>query len=84
MNAVHINRLYQHLPQVFDQICADHEALMVTREQGENVVILSHSDYAALAETAYLLRSPVMAERLRESLESFKQGHGVERQLVEE
>lgn len=84
MNAVHINRLYQNLPQVLDQVCADHEALIVTREEGENVVILSHSDYAALTETAYLLRSPAMAERLRDSLESFKQGYGVECQLVEE
>ncbi len=53
-----------------------HEATIITRDKGDQAVLLSYSDYSALAETAYLLRSPVMAERLRDSLESFQQQLG--------
>ncbi|MEI6386007.1 MAG: type II toxin-antitoxin system Phd/YefM family antitoxin [Spirochaetota bacterium] len=35
-----------------------HEPLIVTRPNGQNVVVLSYEDYAAVEETSYLLRSP--------------------------
>ncbi|SEH05399.1 type II toxin-antitoxin system Phd/YefM family antitoxin [Candidatus Venteria ishoeyi] len=81
MNAIHIQELQQCLPQTLDQVCDDHEPMIITRA-GKQAVLISHEDYSALQETLYLLSSPVMAQRLRESLASFQQGQGVERDLI--
>ncbi|RWX49199.1 Antitoxin Phd/YefM, type II toxin-antitoxin system, partial [Candidatus Electrothrix marina] len=44
---------------------------------------LSYEDYSAIEETAYLLRSPKNAKRLREGITSFNEGKGLERELIE-
>lgn len=56
------------LKKALDDVCADHEPLRVDRKNGEAVVVVSASDYAALEETAYLLRSPENARRLLSAL----------------
>ncbi len=56
------------LKKALDAVCADHEPLRVDRKNGEPVVVISESDYAALEETAYLLRSPENARRLLTAL----------------
>ncbi len=53
-----------HLKSVLDHVCEDHEPVLVTRQKGGNVVILSEEDYRSLEETAYLLRSPANARKL--------------------
>jgi antitoxin YefM len=84
MNAIHIHQLRDNLPQTLDKVCHDHEPIIITRDEGDEVVILSYADYSALEETGYLLRSPVMAKRLRDSLASFYNEGGIERNLIEE
>ena len=57
--------------------------MIVTRQGGESVVLISLADYESLDETAYLLRSPRNAERLRESLRQFEEGKVVRKTLEE-
>lgn len=83
MNAIYYKELRHNITKVMDRVCDTHEPLIITRKSGENTVLLSYQDYSAIQETLYLLSSPKMAARLRESLESFRQGTGVERALVE-
>lgn len=52
------------LKKALDAVCDDHEPLRVMRRNGEAVVVVSESDFAALEETVYLLRSPENARRL--------------------
>ena len=66
-----------------DRVCENHEPVIITRKNRSNLVLLSYEDYSAIEETAYLLRSPKNAKRLRESIKSFKEGTGTERELVE-
>jgi antitoxin YefM len=47
-----------------EQVCTDHDPLIITRAKAQSVVMLSLEDYQSLAETAYLLRSPTHARRL--------------------
>jgi antitoxin YefM len=56
-----------------EQVCIEHTPLLITRRNGENVMILSEGDYRSLEETAYLSRSPKNLRRLLESL-SRKEG----------
>ncbi len=82
MNAIHIQQLRNHLTETLDRVCEDHEPMIITRE-GKQAVLISYEDFSALQETLYLLSSPAMAERLRESLASMQQGGGEERDLIE-
>lgn len=57
-----------------EQVCNDHEPVIVTRKNARSVVIMSLEDYNAIQETAYLLRSPANAENLRTSIKQYEQG----------
>jgi len=61
------------LKSYLEQVCTEHTPLLITRRNGENVMILSEDDYRSLEETAYLSRSPKNLRRLLESL-SRKEG----------
>jgi antitoxin YefM len=52
-----------------DRVCEERIPLLVKRRNGDDVVILSKEDYAAMEETAYLLQSPANAQRLLEALQ---------------
>ena len=84
MTAINVTRFRETLKESLEEVVDNHEALIVTRPNGQNVVVLSYEDYAAVEETSYLLRSPANARRLKESLESFEKGQGTERKLVDE
>ena len=55
---------------------------MITNK-GRTVVLMSMEDYESMEETDYLLRSPVNAKCLEESIAQLEAGKGVERKLVE-
>ncbi|MEN1479142.1 YoeB-YefM toxin-antitoxin system antitoxin YefM [Pseudomonas aeruginosa] len=61
----------------------DRAPILITRQNGEACVLMSLEEFNALEETAYLLRSPANARRLMDSIDSLKQGQGVERDLAE-
>lgn len=56
--------LRTNLKSLCDKVCADHEPLLIERQNGDNLVLVSAEDYAAMQETFYLLRSPANAKRL--------------------
>ncbi|MBT3379155.1 MAG: type II toxin-antitoxin system prevent-host-death family antitoxin [Lentisphaerae bacterium] len=73
----------ENLAQTMQQVCDDHDAVVITRRRDQAVVMMSLEDYESLEETAYLLRSPRNALRLREAVEQLRTGGGTERQLPE-
>jgi antitoxin YefM len=66
--------LRANLKQALDQVCSDREPLRVERKSGESVVLVPADDFAALEETAYLLRSPENARRLLNALHGDRSG----------
>ena len=66
--ALSYSQLRAELKSVLDEVCDTHEPAYVTRRNGGDVVILAREDYEAMDETAYLLRSPANARRLRAAL----------------
>ena len=71
-----------NLASTMDRVCNDHEALIITRNGDQAVVMLSLEDYKALEETAYLLRTPASARRLLSAVAQLNAGKGVERELA--
>ena len=72
-----------NLASTMDRVCNDHEALIITRNGEQAVVMLSLEDFKALEETAYLLRSPTNARRILSAAAQLNAGKGVERKLAE-
>jgi len=64
-----------------DKVCDDHAPVIVTRQKAREVVLLSLSDYRALEETAYLLRTSANAARLAGSIADIASGRVGERQI---
>lgn len=83
MDAITYTTARANLAQTMSRVCDDHEPIIITRNSNQAVVMLSLEDYNALQETAYLLRSPVNARRLLESIAELEGGGGTERGLVE-
>ena len=82
MNAITYTTARAKLASTMDRVCNNHEALIITRNSDQAVVMLSLEDYNALEETAYLLRTPANAKRLLAAAAQLNAGKGVERKLV--
>jgi antitoxin YefM len=74
----------QQLKTYFDKVRNSHSPLFVTSANGEDVVVLSKSDYESMEETFYLLKSPKNAVRLLQGIDDYEKGLGKERSLIEE
>lgn len=83
MDTVTYTTARANLASTMDRVCNDHEALIITRNGEQSVVMLSLEDYQALEETAYLLRTPANARRLLSATAQLNAGKGVERELAE-
>jgi len=84
MDAINYSDLRQNLKKYLDCVYHDHEPLIVTRKNHENVVILSIKDYNALNETQYLLSTKNNADHLLNSLNQLRSEKGVPKELIEE
>ncbi|HEY9249485.1 MAG TPA: type II toxin-antitoxin system prevent-host-death family antitoxin [Rariglobus sp.] len=86
MNAITYTAARENLASTMDQVCADHDPVIITRNRDQAVVMMSLEDYESLQETAYLLRAPANARRLLESvaeLKGAKKKAGVTKSLFE-
>ncbi|WP_310390246.1 type II toxin-antitoxin system prevent-host-death family antitoxin [Roseateles sp.] len=81
MDAITYSTARANLASTMDRVCNDHEALIITRNGDQSVVMLSLEDFQALQETAYLLRNPTNAKRLMSAVAQLGAGKGVEREL---
>jgi antitoxin YefM len=68
MDTISYSKLRANLKSALDRAVDDHEVITIKRAKGGDAVILSKDDYTALAETAYLLRSPANAKQLRDAM----------------
>lgn len=73
----------ESLASTMDQVCVDHDPVIITRNRDQAVVMMSLEDYESLQETAYLLRSPANARRLLDSISELKGSGGITKSLDE-
>jgi len=83
MDAVSYSQVRQKLARTMDKVCRDREAVIITRQRSESVVMMSLEEYEALEETAFLLRSPKNAKRLIAAMSELEAGRGAVRELAE-
>jgi antitoxin YefM len=79
MTAMTYTAARENLASTMDQVCSDHDPVIITRNRDQAVVMLSLDDYESLQETAYLLRSPANARRLLASIDSLNKGKKIKK-----
>ncbi|MFS8979418.1 type II toxin-antitoxin system prevent-host-death family antitoxin [Cupriavidus necator] len=83
MRTVHFSDARSNLKAVMDQTINDHDAVLITRRDAPNVVLMSQAQYDSWVETLYLLSNPANAKRIMEGIAQHRAGKGVERELVD-
>ena len=83
MDAITYSTARANLAKTMDRVCEDHAPIIITRNGGQSVVMVSLDDYQALEETAYLLRNPANARRLLSAVGQLVEGKGKLRELSE-
>ena len=82
METITYTTVRKSLAQTMENVCEDHEPIVITKRESEPVVLLSLEDYKALQETVYLIRSPKNAERLTQAIREIEEGKAIERDLL--
>jgi len=82
VDAITYSSARANLARTLDRVCDDHEALIITRNGEQAVVMLSLEDFQALEETAYLLRNPANAKGLLSAAAQLTAGKGAARKLA--
>lgn len=82
MQSVTYSEARENLKAVIDKAVADRAPLLITRQRGENVVMVSASEWAGMEETMHLLSSPENARRLMEGIKELDAGLGEEHELI--
>lgn len=73
----------EKLSDLIEKVCEDHDPLIITKKRDRAVVMISLEDYESLKETSYLLKSPLNARRLLESIKEIEAGKGMEKDLLD-
>ncbi len=82
MEAITYSHTRQHLAEIMNKVSDDRSPVLITRQSGNPVVMMSLQDFNALEETVYLMRSPRNAKRLMESIEQLAAQGGQQRELL--
>jgi len=83
MNAVSYTDLRQNLKTYMDKVYNDHDPLIITRKNNQNIVLLSIEEYNSLIETNYLLSSEENYKYIQESIDQYEKGKIEKRDLIE-
>ena len=67
MHALSLDYLRTHLDEAVS--LTEVGAVIITRDSGDNLILVSESDWRTLQETAHVLATPLNAERLQHSLQ---------------
>jgi antitoxin YefM len=83
MDAITYTEARNNLARTMDKVNDDHAPIIITRQNGQPVVMMSLDDFEAWQETDYLFRSPANAKRLMTSIEQDRQGQASAHPLID-
>ena len=83
MDVISYTEARANLKRLMDNVVNDRAPTIITRRNGEAVVMISLDEWNAMEATEHLLRSPANAHDLMESIAELDAGKGVERELIQ-
>lgn len=84
MKVISFSDARSSLKAVLDRVVSDCDATIISRRDADDAVVMSLDYYNSLMETVYLLRSPKNAEHLHRSIDQYKSGKVISRDLIDE
>jgi antitoxin YefM len=82
MIAINYTNTRQNFKEYCDKTVNDFETVIITRERGENVVLISEYEYNNMLENLYIRSNPKDYNELLESILQLKKGQGKMRELA--
>ncbi len=73
MQAFTVSKLRAQLDDILDM--AEAEEILIARDSGENLMLVTEASWRALQETAHLLATSLNEERLQQSLQQLRAEH---------
>lgn len=73
----------RNMKSYFDKVFSMQKPLFISRSKGEDMVLISKSEFQSIQETFHLLKSPKNAERLLDAINEDKAGKGEIKNLIE-
>lgn len=70
MNVTTISKFRKNSKNYFDQVIEDKDVLLITRNDGQTVVVMTLEEYNSKVETDYLNSSPANRQHLEKSISS--------------
>ena len=84
MRIVSFTQARNGLKSVLDNLSDDAQCTVITRRDAEDAVVMSFDYYSSLMETMHLLKSPANAAHLARSIEQYRSGKVIQRELIDE
>lgn len=83
MLALPFSKVRANFKKVCDEVTEDFETIIITRERGENVVMMSESEYNNLLENLYVRKNKAFYNELIESIGQVAEGLTVKGDIIE-
>ena len=83
MEVTNLTDFRRNMRVYFEKVQNMRKPLFIKRPKGNDMVLISKSEYASMQETFYLLKSPKNAERLLKAIESDKAEKGTVHELFD-
>ena len=83
MDVLNFSETRARLKAVMDKVVRERAPVVVSRKNGEAVVLVSLADWNATEETTHLLSQRANADRLKASIAELDAGTGQERGLID-
>jgi len=84
MIAIASSKVRSNFKQVCDKVVEDVETIIVTRSRGENVVIISESEYNNIMENFRIFSDPQRYQKIKNGIIQYEQGKYSEKQLIDD
>jgi antitoxin YefM len=83
MEVTNLTNFRQNMKSYFEQVFNMGKPLFITRPKGDDMVLISKSEYTSMQETLHLLRSPKNADRLLKAIEQDQANGGQAHEIVD-
>lgn len=84
MQVISYTEARNRLKSVLDSVVDNVDCTIITRRDAENAVVMSQDYFNSLMETVHLLKSPANVAHLNQSIEQYRSGKVVQKELIDE
>ena len=83
MQAISYSEVRKNFKKYLDEVYNNHDPMIITRKNNENLIVISLDDYNSITETQYLLSSEINRNHLTSSLKKLRSNQGKKKDLIE-